>query len=71
MNDINNTDSSMLAVSVDTEHIMALTYRGVKYDQVQEADANRSWWNLAHRPWLCLKYRNVCYFPYVTGGQIK
>jgi hypothetical protein len=71
MNDINNTDSSMLAVSVDTEHIMTLTYRGVKYDQAQEADTNRSWWNLAHRPWLCLRYRNVCYFPYVTGGQIK
>jgi hypothetical protein len=50
---------------------MTLTYRGVKYDQAQEADTNRSWWNLAHRPWLCLKYRNVCYFPYVTGGQIK
>jgi hypothetical protein len=29
MNDINNTDSSMLAVSVDTEHIMTLTLTGV------------------------------------------
>ena len=56
---------------INRYRIMTLTYRGVKYDQDQEAKTNRNWWNLAHRPGLCLKYRNVCYFPYVTGGQIK
>jgi hypothetical protein len=37
----------------------------------EQAKADKAWWNLAHRPWLCLTYRNICYFPYVTGGQIK
>jgi hypothetical protein len=50
---------------------MTLTYRGCKYDQETQAKIDRDWWNLAHRPWLCLKYRHVCYFPFVTGGQIK
>ena len=36
-----------------------------------QAAKDKAWWNLAHRPWLSLKYRNLCYFPYVTGGQIK
>jgi len=50
---------------------MTLTYRGVKYEQEDQAQKDKAWWNLAHRPWLCLTYRNICYFPYVTGGQIK
>jgi len=50
---------------------MTLTYRGVKYNQEEQAEKDRAWWNLAHRPWLVLKYRNRCYFPYMTGGQIK
>jgi len=50
---------------------MTLTYRGVKYDKQEQAAKDKAWWNLAHRPWLSLKYRNLCYFPYVTGGQIK
>ena len=35
---------------INRYRMMTLTYRGVKYDQAQEADTNRSWWNLAHRP---------------------
>jgi len=50
---------------------MTLTYRGCKYNQEEQAKTDKAWWNLAHRPWLCLTYRNICYFPYVTGGQIK
>jgi len=63
--------SSIVAVSTDTKCIMTLTYRGVKYNQEEQSQKDKAWWNLAHRPWLCLKYRNACYFPYVTGGQIK
>jgi hypothetical protein len=50
---------------------MTLTYRGCKYSQEDQAQADRAWWNVAHRPWLVLTYRNVCYFPFLTGGQIK
>jgi len=50
---------------------MTLTYRGVKYEQEDRAKADRAWWNLAHRPWLRLTYRNVRYNPFLTGGQIK
>lgn len=50
---------------------MQLTYRGCKYDRETEAEGNRQWWNLAHRPWLRLRYRNIGYFPFQTGGQIK
>ena len=56
---------------INRYRIMTLTYRGVKYEQEDQAKADRAWWNLAHRPWLCLTYRNICYFPNVTGGQIK
>jgi hypothetical protein len=59
----------ILSVSIATE-LMTLTYRGCKYNKEDEAKKNKDWWNLAHRSWLCLKYRNVCYFPFVTGGQI-
>ena len=50
---------------------MTLTYRGCKYEQATQAQTDRKWLNLAHRPWLVLVYRNICYFPFVTGGQIK
>ena len=50
---------------------MQLTYRGIKYDKDHQAQVNRAWWNLAHRPWLRLRYRNIDYSPFVTGGQIK
>ncbi len=56
---------------INCYRIMTLTYRGCKYEQGEQAKVDRAWWNLAHRPWLCLKYRNNCYFPFVTGGQIK
>lgn len=56
---------------INRYRIMTLTYRGVKYDKQEQAAKDKAWWNLAHRPWLSLKYRNLCYFPYVTGGQIK
>jgi hypothetical protein len=56
---------------INRYRIMTLTYRGVKYKQEDQAQKDKAWWNLAHRPWLCLTYRNVCYFPFVTGGQIK
>lgn len=51
--------------------IMTLTYRGCKYEQEDRAKADKAWWNLAHRPWLRLTYRNIRYNPYLTGGQIK
>jgi hypothetical protein len=35
---------------INRYRIMTLTYRGVKYDQDQEAKTNRNWWNLTHRP---------------------
>jgi hypothetical protein len=50
---------------------MTLTYRGCKYNQEDQAKADRAWWNLVHRPWNVLVYRNKRYFPFVTGGQIK
>ena len=50
---------------------MTLTYRGCSYNKDQQVQQDKAWWNLAHRPWLCLKYRNACYFPFVTGGQIQ
>lgn len=49
---------------------MKLVYRGTGYDQQEQAQIDRQWWNMAHRPWLVLKYRGLCYFPYVTGGQV-
>jgi hypothetical protein len=70
MNDIIYMYCHIVSVSIDTEQ-MTLTYRGCKYNQEDQAKADREWWNLAHRPWLCLTYRNVCYFPFLTGGQIK
>lgn len=56
---------------INRYRIMTLTYRGVKYDKDEQSKTDIGWWNLAHRPWLRLTYRNICYFPYVTGGQIK
>ena len=56
---------------INRYRIMTLTYRGVKYEQEDRAKADKAWWNLAHRPWLRLTYRNVRYNPYLTGGQIK
>jgi len=56
---------------INRHRTMTLTYRGCRYDQAKQAKIDQNWWNLAHRPWLCLKYRNVRYFPFVTGGQIK
>ena len=50
---------------------MELTYRGRKYNKEQQAKKDRDWWNLAHRPWLRLTYRNIGYLPYLIGGQIK
>lgn len=50
---------------------MILNYRGCNYDKDIQAKKDIDWWNLAHRPWLCLKYRNNCYFPFATGGQIQ
>jgi hypothetical protein len=50
---------------------MTLTYRGCKYNQEDQAKKDQAWWNLAHRPWNVLVYRNRRYFPFVTGGQIK
>jgi len=50
---------------------MTLTYRGCKYNKEQQIKIDRDWWNLSHRPWLRLKYRNITYSPYVVGGQIK
>lgn len=47
-----------------------LVYRGCPYDQQQRAKEDRSWWNLAHRPWLQLTYRGHRYRPYCTGGQL-
>lgn len=50
---------------------MQLTYRSCKYDKNEQVKKDKDWWNLAHRPWLRLKYRNVSYDPSITGGQIK
>jgi len=50
---------------------MELTYRGCKYDKEQQAKKDRDWWNLVHRPWLRLTYRNIGYLPYLIGGKIK
>jgi len=47
-----------------------LTYRGVPYNKEQEALTNRSWWNLAHRPGLWLRYRGQKYRPIQTGGLL-
>lgn len=47
---------------------MQLTYRGCQYNKEQQAKKDRAWWDLAHRPWLRLKYRNVTYDPSVTGA---
>jgi len=50
---------------------MELTYRGCKYDKEKQAKKDRDWWNLAHRPWLRLTYRNIGYRPHLIGGQVK
>lgn len=57
-------------VATDTE-VMTLTYRGCTYNKEEEAKKNKDWWNLAHRPWLSLTYRNIRYLPYHVGGLIK
>lgn len=49
---------------------MELTYRGCKYNQKVQAEKDRAWWNLVHRPWVRLVYRGLKYDPSVTGGQI-
>jgi hypothetical protein len=50
---------------------MTLTYRGCAYNKEEEDKKNKDWWNLAHRPWLSLTYRNIRYLPYYVGGLIK
>jgi len=70
VNDIIYINRHILSVSIDTK-AMTLTYRGCKYNQEEQAQKDRAWWNLAHRPWLCLTYRNIGYLPYLIGGQIK
>ena len=70
MNDIIYINDHILSVSIDTK-AMTLVYRGCKYNQEEQAKKDRAWWNLAHRPWNVLVYRNICYFPFITGGQIK
>jgi hypothetical protein len=50
---------------------MTLTYRGCTYKKEEEAKKNKDWWNLTHRPWLVLTYRNLRYLPYKVGGLIK
>ena len=69
-NDFIYTDKNIISVTIDTKS-MTLTYRGCRYEQEEQAKVDRAWWNLVHRPWNVLVYRNKRYFPYVTGGQIK
>lgn len=70
VNDFIYNNKNIISVTIDTKS-MTLTYRGCRYQQEEQAKVDRAWWNLAHRPWLCLTYRNKRYFPYVTGGLIK
>ena len=48
---------------------MTLTYRGVKYDQAQEAGTNRSWWNLAIAPGSALS--TVTSATFRTSQEVK